>query len=172
MTQQMKENRWNRYLLHLHRLVLPHYGGEPDDTTLFLFRELDNIPFEVLVDMDENRVYDAMNMRAQAGLLDDRGVSLLEILVELSYYMAFARENLVRDSSMERWFFEMLRNAGLDEFSSVEEIQRAGKRIVRREYDENGVGGLFPMVKTTRMDQREVELWMQMQEYLIQRYRA
>jgi hypothetical protein len=39
---------------------------------------------------------------------------------------------------------------------------------VNREYDPDGRGGLFPL-DGTHANQREVELWYQMQAYIIER---
>jgi hypothetical protein len=69
-----------------------------------------------------------------------------------------------------------MRNAGLDAFDDGNfdtmddsEVMKILDRIIERTYQRNGVGGLFPL-KRDKKDQRKVELWYQMNAYLIENY--
>lgn len=41
--------------------------------------------------------------------------------------------------------------------------------LINRQYSKNGKGGLFPLVRA-ELDQREIEIWYQMHEYLMENY--
>ena len=156
-------------------LILPSSEVGPDSPSLFLFRALDEVVFEAVHPMDENRIADAMDLRERSGMIRELGgkpVSLLEIVVVLSMYMSYARENLVIAAGPDRWFFEMLSNAGIGYGCSEEEIITKGKRIVDRTYEPDGRGGLFPLLNGAGCDMRLVELWMQLNAYLVERYHA
>ena len=47
-------------------------------------------------------------------------------------------------------------------------VERIIDDFVKREYDFNGVGGIFPL-KHAEQDQRDVEIWYQMSAYLYER---
>jgi hypothetical protein len=49
----------------------------------------------------------------------------------------------------------------------VEEVDAVIKRLLDRNYEKNGVGGLFPM-HDARHDQRQLELWSQLQFYVLE----
>ena len=152
------------YRNYLLSLVLPG-GGRPDSTALFLFRALDEVPFRAVHRMDDNRIADAMDIRRDWTNADLGPVTLLEIVVELSLYMAYAREKLVPESDPWRWLTEMVGNAGIREGMSFREIVDAGERIVRNEVS------LFPLDGFGE-DARDMELWMQLNRYLVERYHA
>ena len=183
---------YRRYLMSL---ILPsagrygRLGAGSDSTALSLFESLDEVPFKANVPMDDNRISDALEMREQwygddrrlAEAMSTQPVTLLEILVELCLYLAYARENLIFDASAERWFYELLGNAGIDEFTPRWRVIQIGKRIVNREYGPDGEGGFFPCFGFERRasmddgevradDMRKVELWMQLNEYLVENY--
>ena len=189
------------YIYYLMSLILPPREVGPGSPALFLFRTLDEIPFEAVCAMDQNRMMDAIRIREGYGAGEELGpVTLLEIVVELCLYLADARENMMARPEASRWFRELMRNAGIDERSSREEILEAGERIVKREYGRDGYGGLFPLmdglgerdvydsreldgrdgrgvngvncVNGGTDDAREMELWMQLNRYLVQRYHA
>lgn len=186
------------YRQYLMSLILPsdgsngQLGAGSDSTALSLFESLDEVPFKVLVPMDENRIMDAMDLRemftngdvSRAEKMTTQPVTLLEILINLCMFLAYARENLVYDSSTERWFYELLANAGIDEKTPRWRVIQIGRRIVNREYGADGEGGFFPCFgfghgsryagrndgEERSYDMRETELWMQMNEYLMERY--
>lgn len=75
---------------------------------------------------------------------------------------------------MPEWFWLMCRNLGLTRYDNLRWNERAVNRLISkwldREYKENGVGGLFPMDSTEEIDQRNLEIWRQMQWYFAERY--
>lgn len=74
------------------------------------------------------------------------------------------------------WFWEMIENLGLQDYSdlhhhgntSTQYIAYVLDQVITRNYEPNGQGGLFPLNNTER-DQRTVEIWYQIQEYLLER---
>jgi hypothetical protein len=67
----------------------------------------------------------------------------------------------------------MVENLDLMRFADDVYLQSDGKHIItmvldvllQRTYTNKGVGGLFPL-KRSKNDQRKVEIWYQLQEYL------
>lgn len=164
-----------KYRAYLISLVHSERGGS-DCSTPFLFEILDEIPFESLVLGDENRVADALYMRHLWESdrnyhisASDKPVSLLEIMVILSQDLSFMCTGLVENSSVERWFDEMINNLQLNFSQNDDENRRILERVVARQYGSDGVGGLFPLLNPGQ-DQRKIELWGQANEYVIERY--
>lgn len=142
-----------------------------------LFRQLYTKEFVWTVPMDDNRVEDARELRAEFIELSDidyvdpswmtLGCSILEIMMSLSRRMAFAG-----DAEPHHWFWTLINNIGLLTYSDAKKFPRDDvdevlDRIIWRKYDYSGNGGFFPL-KNPLADQREVELWYQMQAYLIE----
>jgi len=50
----------------------------------------------------------------------------------------------------------------------VKKVDDILDRVIHRKYKANGEGGFFPL-KETNNDQRDVELWYQMSEYVLER---
>lgn len=105
--------------------------------------------------------------------------SVLEVLIGLTermdaelYLPAVGNRVEYEDS-----FWELFRNLGLDAFTDITYIDEwdetlLDKKITKfleRRYRKDGEGGLFPL-KKPQDDQRKVELWYQMQAYLIENY--
>jgi hypothetical protein len=149
-----------------------------------LASHLHSIPFTWSVPNDDNRYLDGQNLREV--FIDDTDVgmyeayilegpcSVLEMLIGLSI-----RINEIMDwpEGPEVWFYEMLFNLYLIKYNDSdfnfingrEEIRKKISNLLERTYSKDGEGGLFPLYHT-RKDQREVELWYQMNAYLRERY--
>jgi hypothetical protein len=74
------------------------------------------------------------------------------------------------DRSPRFWFWELLNNLGLSGYTDAEfngqRVIEIIETLVTRTYQPNGLGGLFPLRYATE-DQREVEIWYQAQNYLL-----
>ena len=140
---------------------------------MFLLRKLYKREFIWMVPNDDNRAADGRDLRYE---FRDRygfkeldpewmglGCSVLEMLIALSNTLAFEAE---QDPGY--WFWVLLDNLGLDNKSTSEEINEVLETFIWRTYSRTGHGGLFPL-KDTIHDQREVELWYQLCEYVIER---
>ena len=149
------------------------YGAEPDAKALFLLKILDDIEFTVLVKNDMNRIGDILYLRStwtgDNQALQSKPCSLLELMVVESCSLSFLCSGVVSDSSPLRWFNELVHNVGFDRCNTEEEIREKAYKVVQRRYDHRGHGGLYP-VKSSDKDQREEEIWMQSNRYLIEKY--
>jgi hypothetical protein len=150
---------------------------QPPRTWWKLFRYTYTTEFLWFVPNDDNRVEDGRELRdefLQQRSLDIRerewmllGCSVLEMLVALSRRLAFEGGG---DSA--GWFWILLRNAELgqmdDEQYDPQFVDEFINRLVWRQYDYNGSGGgLFPL-ENPKKDQRDVEVWYQMQAWLLE----
>jgi hypothetical protein len=137
------------------------------------------VDFEVLVPHDDNRVAEGAELRNEflrvgSGSELDRidlllpDASVLEVLIALAL-----RAEFMIDIPGKEMFYLFLQNLRLsaftDEFcrnkTNVSGIERIVRRFSERKYTESGRGGLFPLRHPSK-DQREVELWYQMGEYM------
>jgi hypothetical protein len=127
--------------------------------------------FVWLVPHDDNRIGDGLDVRREfydeTGLTGDLGpCSVLEVLVALSRRLAF-----VADGPEDGWAWQLLCNLELDKFKDpIGPRQRVKvdvilEALVWRTYSSDGQGGLFPLAWPEE-DQRDVELWYQMEFYV------
>ncbi len=91
--------------------------------------------------------------------------SVLEFLIALAQRASFQTDIPARD-----WFWTFLTNLELDEFRQVSSsdqsiVEEILYTFVQRMYEPNGRGGIFPM-QYTENDQREIEIWYQLAEYI------
>lgn len=146
-----------------------------------LLRQLYTREFTWFVPNDDNRIEDGKELRSEFLLetgyqLDDPyghwfslGCSMLEMLIGLSRRVAFES-----DRSPGEWFWRLMHNLELDhvtddiyEISIEEEVEEILDRVIFRQYEYNGQGGLFPL-RNAHQDQRAVEVWYQLQAYLLE----
>ena len=155
-----------------------------------LLNDLHAFHFYWSIDHDENRAQDGIDLRRRylEGEWWSNGeealsgeCSMLEMLIALAERMSF--ELLGVDVCTEeifttgRCFWELIENIGLARFSDdlydaldgPYVINKTLHDVVTRNYDETGIGGIFPL-RNTVVDQRSNEIWYQMQEYLQERH--
>lgn len=147
----------------------PRLGGR-----LELMDALHSTPFLVMIGMDENRAQDGVSLREDFLMISGYGLenlylidqdepSMLEMMLALSFRMGFLMEN-----DHEENFEILLENTGLINLISEydeEVFSDIINRINYREYDSFGQGGFFPLLRPNE-DQRNVEIWYQMQNYV------
>jgi hypothetical protein len=137
------------------------------------------IDFFSCVPNDDNRAAEGLYLRdeyrADTGFYVDldRGCTLLEMMIALSARMndvAWDRDDPYKENY---WFWVMIANLNLMDYFdeswdplSDGVVRNLLKRVVNRTYRSNGKGGLFPLVNPGDRDQREVEVWYQMQSWL------
>ena len=140
-----------------------------------LLGQLHDKEFVWFVPNDDNRVEDGRQLREE--FLDSHGLdgpvpsgcSMLEMLIGIARRLSFLTERKVRG-----WFWELLRNLGIADLNDAvpynfEEVDEVLDRVIYRAYSPDGSGGLFPL-ENAREDQTKVELWYQLNAYLIERY--
>lgn len=141
-----------------------------------LLRQLFATEFTWFVPNDDNRAEDGRELRAEWASLEDvhvdrdwmtLGCSFLEMLIGLSRRLEFQTD---RDCVF--WFWHLIGNLGLlghnDRSKFLEEdVNDRTFVVMQRTYDPCGTGGLFPL-RATQRDQRTVEIWDQLHEYILQ----
>lgn len=128
---------------------------------------------------DDNRLEDGRDLRIEfvhEHGLDDvdpfwmtLGCSMLEMMIGLSRRLNFEEDEL----TVGEWFWELVQNlhmmrVDLDFTPNYEDyFNEALDKVIWRTYRQNGHGGLFPLTRPKK-DQRDVELYYQMCEYLLE----
>lgn len=130
-----------------------------------------------LIPNDDNRYEDGRFLREEfiedLGLHDvdpdwlHLGCSMLEMLIALSRRLSFQGEGEPRD-----WFWHLIDNLDLRYSDNrrfpANRVEEILNRVIWRTYAPDGSGGLFPLRHPDR-DQRDVELWYQLNMYLLER---
>lgn len=95
--------------------------------------------------------------------------SVLEMLIGLARRAAFETDEEPGD-----WFWKFLNNLDLQSYNDriyttivMEEVDAIIQRLLDRSYEKNGAGGLFPL-EHARRDQTHVNIWYQLQAYLLE----
>lgn len=144
-----------------------------------LLRHLHNIEFTWFVPHDDNRADDGIQLRRRFAITRDdlrlqrclKGpCSVLEMMVALALR---CEEWIMDDAQMGnrtgQWFWGMIRNLELntmkDEKFDREYVDDVIARLLNREYEPDGRGGLFT-VRHCNYDLRTVEIWVQLSWYL------
>lgn len=134
-----------------------------------------DIPFKAALTLDLNRSYDALVLREE--IISRRGnkysgqPNCLEVLWCLALDMSDLSLEGDGYSDPTDDFWELFSNLGLQKFKEMGSISEAREahflinNWLDRRYDRSGNGGIFPLRKAGT-DQRKVEIWYQMQEYL------
>ena len=162
-------------------------GIEREDKSYWLLaKDLHKMPFYSLVPHDEHRAMDGMMLREnyleeingpRYLRLDLGDCTMLEMLVALAQRMDYETSNArVEQDNTPEWFWEMIENLGLSGFDDENYVAENGmievddilEKLVERGYSRDGKGGLFPLERA-HGDQRKVEIWFQMQQYLQER---
>lgn len=132
--------------------------------------------YEYAFEMDSNRAKAGESLRAlfamESGLyLEDvmtGDCTVLEMLIALSDYLAFNT-----DSHTDAWFWKLIDNLGLNDQrnDSYDEnyISSQVYKWMNHDYEPDGEGSLFPL-KDPHSDCRNMEVWDQMNAYLVENY--
>lgn len=165
------------YLSWLYSQVDDHRVTDPSRTHWRLFTQLYKKEFVWFIPNDDNRIADGTALRYefvdQSGLGDvdigwiHLGCSMLELLIGLARRLSFEAGREPSD-----WFWNLLHNLGIDHFNDRETrgdgyIDEVLDRVIWRTYEPNGNGGLFPLRYPSK-DQRDVELWYQLNAYVLE----
>lgn len=129
-----------------------------------------------LVPNDDNRLDDGRYLRYEfADSLDLVDVDpewmqleccFFELLIGLSRRLSFLGEG-----EPSTWFWHMLANLGIHfhdrQRFRQDDVEGVLDNVLQRRYEYDGTGGLFPL-KHPRGDQKAVELWSQLNAYLLE----
>lgn len=187
MDQPLYSNRIDRlYYSWICELAFPDPAMQAQYSNLLDF--LNAIPFIPVLDMDDNRRVDGIDLRSHFGYkakiptdiineeFRDKPCSVLEMMVALANR---CDEEIMYDfdkgDRTNIWFYDMLVSLGIQDttndkwniftsdyvFSTIE-------NFMRREFSPNGVGGLF-VINNPKQDLRSVDFWTQMCWYANQK---
>ena len=135
------------------------------------------------IETDKNRAQDGLSLRVEfmekhgrKGTSINRGpCSMLEFLIGLAKRMSFVMCEDEADVGEKtgHYFWKLIRNLRLlklddERYSQLNGdfyVQEAVDRVLMRTYDADGDGGLFPL-REPKEDQRNTEIWYQMQMWL------
>lgn len=159
-----------------------------DISYLALAKDLHHRKFYAIVPHDENRASDGKELREYylreinyPKYLEIEGeCTIFEMLIALARRMDFETNDPYEiDETGDKttyWFWEMIDNLGLSKFSDDayyaygggREVDKILDKFLERRYSRNGNGGIFPL-EMTKKDQRDVEIWYQMNSYLAEK---
>lgn len=155
-----------------------------------LFNILHSLAYVPILDLDHNREMDGVGLRDiylrgygidsfESDEIVDSPCSVLEFLVALAQRMDYIYSPTAR-RYLSELFWEILHNIGLDCQTTTDDDFECGSEafqdrvysaidmVENRTYAPDGTGNLFPLKNPTE-DQRNVEIWYQMNQYLIEK---
>lgn len=145
-----------------------------------LMRTLHDTDFYWVIKRDESRMKDGLVLRYD--FFDDlevvggsfaRPCSVLEMLVGLAIRIENEYIGDPGDPHPERFFWQMICNLGLNEFDNEhfdgQKVDETVTKMLNREYNSDGFGGIFPL-KGDTFDCREEEIWKLAMAYLTENY--
>ena len=166
------------YLWLLGKVDCTDYDVEEYSELLY---QLFNTDFTWTIQIDSNRASDGLNLRyeyvhvaggAPCYLMDEKNVSVLEVLIALAinWEHEITYDFRLGDRSAI-WFWLMIDNLGLTYMDDTRyDPDFVGETLtiwMTREFDKNGNGSPFP-VKSGRIDQRKEEIWLQLQQFVLE----
>lgn len=160
--------------------------GSNNHTYCKLCKDLYDTQFKWLIPNDINRSFDGEKLREKFCIYMDYNFSDLSMseeanLLEVFYGLALRCEWNILDNynnfDVRYWFNKFLINLELNLFTDNDYYFYGGKdkidvilnRFMKRTYNKNGKGGLFPL-RFCNENQRKVEIWYQMNSYLLENY--
>lgn len=172
-----------KYFKWMYQLV---YGSRKDVRGLSyerLFNLLYDTEFRYSIELDSNRYSDGVDLRTRFGYetgisgslidlyLSKRPCSVLEMMLALAIR---CEEHIMENPDIGNrtgyWIQLMIRNLGLrnNHDCNFDEtyVDLVISRFLDRQYESNGAGSLF-IVENAPRDLRNVEIWYQMNWYLI-----
>lgn len=170
-----------KYLDWLYSQIAPTSIRNPARAYRSLCAHLFKVPFRWDTDTrDDNRMEDGRELRYdfltkfkidEDPIWMDLEISVLEVLIGLARRLSFET-----DEEVDKWFWTMLDNLNLRKYTDAVylegnwiDVDKIIDRFLDRKYKGNGEGGLFP-IRHPKIDQRKVELWDQMANYLIENH--
>ena len=171
---------YNGYYSWLLNTIMFREMKQSGRSYIYLMKAMHKKDFTVVVDNDVNRYQDGKYLRHifqdETGLPGDEikgACTFLEMCIALANRITNDIFEHDMGSSPARWFWEMMENCGLDKYTdeNFDElmVQKTMDRVIRRHYSKTGKGGFFPL-KNPKKDQREVEIWYQMQSYVTENF--
>jgi hypothetical protein len=181
MTKTTKRKIKDEYFYWLFHQIEERKNPEMED----FICDLHSILFYSIIPNDDNRVEDGLQLRNN--FIYENPVTtetslyvtctVLEMLVALAQRMDFILGGSVPESCPAKWFWLFINNLKLQKYNDKDEDAERKrkvnkiilKKLIDRKYQPNGIGSLFPLDNPVH-DQREVEIWYQMMDYISEKY--
>ena len=148
----------------------------------FLIKALYKKEFYWVNDMDENRSDEGKELRVifsdECGFdcIPDEingACSVLEMMIGLAKRWNQEVSESDNEDNSDLYFWTMIKNLGLegctDDKFDQELVREKLDILLDRDYSDDGKGSLFPL-KKSKESQKNIELWYQLQNYLIENY--
>lgn len=138
-----------------------------------------------IVGHDDNRLDDGFDLRAQYSNnftdpefpeIFEEPVTVLEVLTAFAVRID---DDIMYDGALHasKWFFIMIDNLGMTNFTddrlgldwTIDDEEQIIDIWMSRQYGPDGKNTIFPL-KNTAFDQRNLEMWYQMQEWFRENY--
>lgn len=155
----------------------------PERTHRLLAEDLHRKVFRWHVPNDDNRAADGIQLRHEFISDTDYDTdtqfwsdpcSFLEMTIALARRIAYDVYSGDPDDGASHWVWTLLSNIDIAKYSdaqytqeAVNAVEEALEAVIDRTYLASGRGGLFPIKHPTK-DMRNIELWYQMSEYLLE----
>lgn len=175
----------------IRRVDAPGLDGVPDAHSYrFLLRDLFRKEFYSIVPNDDSRHTDGWQLREVFGrenkkALDEMGdihelldcpVGVFEVLLAMGDRMAFMADGSSIESNPAQFFWEMVFNVGLGEYTDSKYFSLGGRnsvyekldRALERRFDEFGRGGFLGFSRP-KTGIRNIELWYLMNYYIMEK---
>jgi hypothetical protein len=151
----------------------------------FLMNQLHDTTFYSLVPNDDNRGKDGEDLRirfmdhyeSHVQPLYGRPCTLFEMLIALAYRINEIMIGEPFELSVSECFWLFIQNLDLEQYHDetkyadyAKDVEFNIRKFLERTYDYNGIGGIFPL-KRAKRDQRTTEVWGQMADYLLEKYK-
>lgn len=168
----------NYYAWLLNKIVA---NGDTDYVERYskLLDLLFSIPFRWSIDKDINRAHDGLDLRSSYMMQTNlplpltKECSVLEMLIAL---ILKCDKDILGDIDgvyIQQWVDTLITNLNLsyfdDDHFNREDATYFLDVWLDRRYSYDGTGGLFPLERPFT-DQRETEIWWQMQSYVLERF--
>lgn len=173
------EELWDDYLEYLiWKCGLDRYTGLEK-----IFQILHDMEFTYILDRDDNRYDDGAELRDDYEIPEEyfdyvdefmnQPCSVMEMLVALAIRVEGQYIGDPADEHPERFFVEMIDNLGLNTMRRGRmreyEVIKIIRRWLDRKFEKDGRGSPFP-VRYDHRDQRCLEIWDQMNNYISENY--
>lgn len=148
----------------------------------YLIKTLYKKEFYWTNDMDENRSDEGKELRVifsdECGLENvpdeiNGACSVLEMMIGLAKRWNQEVSPSDDEDCTDVYFWIMIKNLGLegctDDKFDPEMVREKLDILLDRDYSDDGKGGLFPL-KKSKESQKSIELWYQLQNYLMENY--
>lgn len=159
-----------------------------DEEYSMLLDQLHNTPFIFSIEKDVNRAEDGKEYRndylsdisdgnrqrvIESGVFEERECSVLEMLAGLATRIDREYTGVPGEDGQDLIFYDMIENLGLmkyrDNCYNSKKVDDILEKWMDRRFDFDGKGSIFPLRNTNR-DQRKIEIWSQMSEYLSENF--